>query len=652
MLVTGVRVHSFKSIDDSGKVAIDPWVTVLVGQNESGKTSFLQALHKAGPVESGIGYDLTKDYPRKGLNRYEPTHAKNPAVVCEVEYCLEDHEVDAVNKALGVPLIQSLSFSLEVKYDGAQTIHLDLPEGTLVESIIASSPLKSDTKQAIEGIGSLRGLFEATEALDMSPEEKEFITRLKDKFLRETDWDSLLGWFVWSTQIKDHLPKFLYFDDYRVLPGKVHLMTLKNRIDKGDLHDEDRTAESLLKVAGVSVDDLISPGGYERVKAKLESISNSVTDEVLEYWKQNNDVQVEFDVRLDPSDSAPFNQGNILYIRIRNQRHRVSVSFDQQSKGFIWFFSFIVWFNSIREQIKTDGDLVLLLDEPGLSVHALAQSDFLKYIHMLSGQYQIIYTTHSPFMIQNDELNRVRVVEDKSSEGTRITENIASSDPKSIFPLQAALGYTIAQNLFIAQRNLLVEGPADLVFLRFFSSLLEDSGRNHLASNVTVVPVGGLDKLPTFIALLGGNELQFVALHDFTREATERLESLARDKLIKSKNLIHYGQFRPQGSGAVPSDVEDMLVPELYLLLFNATFRSQLSGSAIEEEMLPEGTRIVDRLNRYLAANAVELRPSGGFNHYLVASHSVANPPDTGAIDSRTLDAFERLFERVNELLT
>src|SRR4029079_9891780 len=136
----------------------------------------------------------------------------------------------------------------------------------------------------------------------------------------------------------------------------------------------------------------------------------------------------------------------------------------------IWFFSFLVWFDSVQHQMEVSEEkrgpgIVLLLDEPGLSLHALAQNDFLKYIDHLSKKHQVIYTTHSPFMIHSDRLMQVRLVEDRKEVGTVISENAYASDPRTIFPLKAALGWTIAQNLFISQRNLLVEGTSDMIFL-------------------------------------------------------------------------------------------------------------------------------------------------------------------------------------------
>src|SRR5690606_8714526 len=136
---------------------------------------------------------------------------------------------------------------------------------------------------------------------------------------------------------------------------------------------------------------------------------------------------------------------------------------------------------------------------PGLNLHALAQADFLTYIHDLSEKHQIIYTTHSPFMVDSSRLEDVRVVEDRVKEGTKITGDLAGSSDESVFPLQAALGYSIAQNLFIAKKNVLIECPSDLFILQHMAALLEACGKQGLGDAI-LVPVGGLDKLATFVA--------------------------------------------------------------------------------------------------------------------------------------------------------
>jgi hypothetical protein len=655
MLLKTAHIRMFKSIEDSSSVPIDASVTVLVGQNESGKTAFLQSLHKALPIEKdGVSYDVVQDYPRRQLTSYQRTHGESPATVAELTYNLEENEIKAINRELNFNLLENLSFTVTYKYNNTYSISISIPENDYVYHIISKATLSAETRQAVGTIKTLRDLIRALDSRDLNGEETAFRDNLKATFTDAPTWQALLSLYLWRKYLTSWRPRFLYFDDYYLLPGKVNLTQLQQRVSNNSLREEDKTVLSLLSLAGIDLEDLTITSGYEEVKANLEGISNTITDTVFKYWTQNRDLDVQIDIRPDPKDEAPFNSGNNLYIRIHNRKHRVTVPFSQRSKGFIWFFSFLVWFGNIKDQLGTNSNLVLLLDEPGLSLHALGQADLLRYIDELAEKHQLIYTTHSPFMVHSDRLHQVRTVQDRSGEGTKVTENVSGSDPKTLFPLQAALGYTIAQNLFISKRNLLVEGPADLIYLRYFSSVLDTLGRPGLRDDIIVVPVGGLDKLATFVALLRGNELEIAVLHDYANRPDARLESLVRERLIQQRQVLNYGMFRSQSSAQassaiIPSsDVEDLMTPALYLRLFNAAYKKQLGTAVIKESDLPPGDRIVLRLEQYLQANGIQVRPSGGFNHYLIANHLASHPIDPSRVDKDTLARFERMFQTVN----
>lgn len=168
----------------------------------------------------------------------------------------------------------------------------------------------------------------------------------------------------------------------------------------------------------------------------------------------------------------------------------------------------------------------MLLDEPGLSLHAAAQGDLLRFIdEALAPNYQVLYTTHSPFMIDSLKLNEIRTVYDTQDKniGSIVSDALEEKDSTTLFPLQAALGYNIAQNLYISEKNLLVEGISDLAYLNYFSELLESKGKVGLKDGITIVPVGGADKIATFISLLRGNELNIVCLLDTFTDHLQKL---------------------------------------------------------------------------------------------------------------------------------
>ena len=133
----------------------------------------------------------------------------------------------------------------------------------------------------------------------------------------------------------------------------------------------------------------------------------------------------------------------------------------------------------------------------------------LRYIkEELVPKYQVIYTTHSPFMIDSADLLSCRTVEDASGPndevlGTKVGDQVLSADGDTLFPLQAALGYDLTQTLFVGEHNLLVEGPSDLLYVQWADRELRKRGRTGLDPRCTVTPCGGITKVPSFMALSG-----------------------------------------------------------------------------------------------------------------------------------------------------
>lgn len=430
MLLTHTHIKMFKSIEDSGEVCIDPSVTVLVGQNESGKTAYLQALHKARAIESHVHFDAIEDYPRRALTVYE--RRGEPAVVVVLTYQMQKNELEKVNSDLGCKLLEQLSFTIRYKYDGTYSFTLQISEEPYITHLIENADLPAEVRLQASQAKTVREMISLLEALDLNTEATNFLNDLRGRFhTASTTSSDLLTQHIWEKYIYPNIPKFLYFDEYNLLPGKINLPQLQQRVQSNQLQPEDRTVLGLLQIAGVELSALMNTENYEQGRAKLEAISNAITDRVFEYWTQNRELEVLFDIKSDAQEQAPFNNGNNLYIRIRNQRHRVSVPFNLRSRGFIWFFSFMAWFDSIKQHLNANDDLILLLDEPGLSLHALAQADFLRYIDELAKRYQILYTTHSPFMVHSDRLYQVRTVEDQLGHGTRISDNVTGSDAKT-----------------------------------------------------------------------------------------------------------------------------------------------------------------------------------------------------------------------------
>ncbi len=388
-------------------------------------------------------------------------------------------------------------------------------------------------------------------------------------------------------------------------------------------------------MAEINLKEILQKSDFERFKAELESTSIHITDQIFKYWSANKNLDIKFEI--DSVETKRTGQNTIdkyLDVRIFNNRYKMSLPLAKRSKGFNWFFSFIIWFGKI--QADKHSNYILLLDEPGLNLHASAQSDLLKFIEDLSIDYQIVYTTHSPFMIDSNHLDRVRTVLE-TDDGSIISETIQEKDSKTLFPLQAALGYDIAQNLFISKNNLLVEGPSDLVYLTTLSSLLESQKRECLKDNITIVPVGGLDKVATFISLLAASKLNLVCLLDNFTDAKgkQRVDDLIKYKIVKEKNIRFFGEF-----SSLPSkqaDLEDIFLPQEYLDLYNEEFGSKITI----DELSKDKERIIERISEHIGNK---------FNHYRPANLLAKKGVDQKYFSKDTLNRFEKVFKEINKL--
>ena len=221
--------------------------------------------------------------------------------------------------------------------------------------------------------------------------------------------------YVWNTYLDHKVPKFLYFDEYYQMEGQVNIQKLKKRQANKSLAGSDHPMLGLIDLARLDVDKLLAAKDTQALLNKLEGASNHLSKQILKYWSQNKHILVRFDLRqaLD-EDPEGMRQGMNLWGFVHDTKHRATTPLGTRSRGFVWFFSFLAWFS---QQRKRNIPLILLLDEPGLFLHASAQDDLLRYIEKeLKPHHQVIYTTHSPFMVDPAHFSRIRIVRDKSME--------------------------------------------------------------------------------------------------------------------------------------------------------------------------------------------------------------------------------------------
>ena len=640
MKLTRARVTDYRSIDDSGWVDIDE-VTCLVGKNESGKTTFLSALKRLNHVDVASGdFDL-KDYPRKGYVQYRRIHKKTPAVVVRAEFRLDADEIRQIEAEYGPGIIRHPVVVASKDYSNTRMWDMEVNEEALVRHLVASAGLPAEIEERTESAATIEELRTMLEGLAIRPlGVGDLLIDINSRF--KTSLKAQIA----EKYLENFIPAFVYFDDYSAMKGRISIPDIRRRSEQGArLDDADRTFMSLISLAGADLEDLDSQMNYEHVKAELESASISITDDVFEYWHQNRQLRVDFDLsNANPNDPPPLNEGTILHIRIWNNRHRVSVPFDERSKGFVWFFSFLAYFSGLELEDE-NRSMVLLFDEPGLNLHALAQSDFLRFIdERLTPKHQVIYTTHSPFMIDLNRLGSVRTVQDMDDRGTVVSADVMIHDAETVFPLQVAMGYRVAQSLFLAPHCLLVSSPSDQIYLQVLGEAVVARGGQALDPRWVTIPVGGADNLPTYLSLLGDNYVNLAIMMDVTPKSKARIEE-KNGKIGNNSNPIKMVEVAKMRD----ADMEDLFDPSFYLELVNQTYSRELPHEMTMKAISGPNPRIAQRIQKYFEQEGIcggrfdTYRPAA----YLLQKHLELRPK----IDDSIIDRAASMFARVNSLL-
>lgn len=634
--LTRVEINKFKSIQTVQSVEIESGITTVVGMNESGKTNFLTAIAKTNYFndDNDFKFDITQDYPRNELIDFQ--HSDEDCKIIECFYEIQQELLDEIEEEIGKDVLGSKKFSYTWTYKNKTSftgINANIKK--YLENIVDDYSLSKETKQSIKKVSKLKEIdaIQQVEDDEDLPNFKKYVKGIIDGGF--PSWENELEAYIAKTLVKPNMPKFWYFDDYYPLPGKININKLKNQ---PPTTEKDKTSVALFELARIKPDDILNSTekDYEKFIAQLEASSNKITSEIFKYWSTNKNLDIEF--KIQSVSNPQGQQEKVLDIRVKSQRHKITLPLDRRSKGFNWFFSFIIWFSKI--QADKSSDYVLLLDEPGLNLHASAQSDLLKFFEELSKKYQVIYTTHSPFMVESEHLQRVRTCFETEA-GTVISDSIQEKDPNTLFPLQAALGYDIAQNLFVSKNNLLVEGPADLIYLTLMSSILEADKKTHLNDNITIIPVGGLDKVTTFISLLRGSKLNVACLLDtFTdQKGKQKVDDLIRNKIIKEKSIRFFNEFSNNGKNI--ADIEDLFDKEEYLNVFNQAFDKEFKEIKLGDLDTSLDT-IIKQVNKIIGKDR--------FNHYRPANKLNQLGVDKSFFKKQTLDNFEKMFVEINKL--
>lgn len=673
MRLEGFQVQNFKKVRDTGRVTCKD-LTCFVGKNEAGKSAIFRGLSKLNPSD-GEKLDGLKEFPRR---RYTTEFKQQDWPVATGWFALSPEEraklatfTALLKDVEHVEVTRHYSGQLAVTF---QPGHKAKPVGLaeLREAIDAATegvrdlsapdgkgealaPLKTNAlnalQQAKNAVGATNGpatkaqVDAAINAVATSANEewakKTFepvlapLRKLGERAASEEKLVSARNW------VQANMPKFVYFDNYDVIDSAIHIPTFLTQLQQTPNAPRVRTTNCLFKHVGLDAAQLYNLGRHGQGQAESEAVrrgvderailassaSNAMTQRFEDWWEQRKH---KFRYAID---------GDYFRVWVSDDLDPSEVELDQRSLGMQYFFSFYLVF--LVEAQGAHANSILLLDEPGVHLHGTAQGAVVRFLDRVSKANQTLYTTHSPFMVDVNHLERVRAVYEADDGTTKVSEDVWPRDKDTLFPLQAALGYQVIQSLFIAPRQVIVEGITDLWLLKALNEALGAKGREQLPPTTAILPAAGATKMAPLASLLLAHDIEFVALLDGDEPARKAGKKLAEQLFAGDGSRC---LFVADLLGIEAGEIEDVFSESEYLAAVKRVHPGIGLDFTPSEQLIPGVVNKVEAL--------VKRKNLGAFEKVKVAATLrdwvMENPEE---LSKATLDSAERLILSLNKAL-
>ncbi|NNG04065.1 MAG: AAA family ATPase [Inquilinus sp.] len=689
LTLTEFRVLNYRNIDDSGWIPLEK-VTAFVGRNESGKTALLKALHKFNPA-TGEPYIPQREFPRdRFTSDFRGDGGGIP--VCECKFAISPDFREELRELLSGVAPPNIATCTKF-YDGTLTIAYKpsiSDEPVRPSELIPALDVFARTSRRLpvqdggqeEAVQQLR-----TELANWAASKKDLIKDVADlkneqgaQILRQIREEAngrarpetadAIETLVAKIEplitraetrpltdrvdeaIEDALPVFIYFEDYGILDSAVYLPHLLEELSRDPQNSRVRTVNSMFKHVGLTAQEIAELGqekteearrGQQQVTPamiatdqaskelraiKLSSASSEITKKFTKWYEQRR-----HNIRYDAD-------GDFFRIWVSDDRRPgVPIELESRSKGFQWFFSFYLVF--LVESQEGHKEAILLLDEPGLHLHPTAQQQLMSFFERLSEDNPLIYTTHSPFLIDGEHIHRVRPVKEDDTGHSQVSIDTWPEDRDTIFPLQAAAGYAMVRGLFRHKKNVLVEGFSDYLYLHTLNLHCRALGRTALPDDIYITPCGGTKLVGHLASLFLGQEVRPVVLLDGDDAGRARRDALTKELYAGHERAV---LMLSEVLGKAECETEDIFGEAILLPIL-----AELLGRrfTLNQDDRSQGS-LVDQIKAAAVRHAVEL--PGGWKPEIARRVAVAwsttAPED---IPSDILDCAEALFRALTE---
>jgi len=615
------RVQAFRCIHDSGDIVVGD-LAAFIGRNESGKTTILQALTMLNRDEMISELDLCDEMTE---------HLKSEIRIVEGDFELNHDETEIIKERFPSLHLTKLKIfrtnkNPEIQYDFGYT-HVNKEEhqnlehwqditkqlSNFVESIPNYISKKLDTDFFTGSMPENKKIIQAE--LDgfssnlhaIATEEKQIISEWEEtnskiiksmeKILIDNTESEALKKFI-----DDRLhPRFVYFSDYKKILGNINLSEYIKEseteasagIEYIEGFDRAETVRNLLYLAEFEIEKLEElKNSPSKLIKFLNTASKKLTERLNPSWKGE---AINVELRLNP--------GNILSVVLSDVHKDGTITntglLNRRAEGFKWTFSFIVNFAAETQKAELK-EAILLLDEPARNLHPTQQMGISDLLKNLAGSNQVLYATHSPFMIFDYTPGNLLVVElDKKKHLSKIFYDYWKADDATLTPILYGLSKGLVDSItdreigYNSRPLIIVEAMSDTMYLNAFDKFLQDP--NISMNPLNVVPAYNKNSvLPLSIFYHTHGYNTFVLL-DNDYESNQTAEQLKNNK-FSDPQIIFF-----ESDGNLLQSIEDYMEVDDYLYAVNQTYEIKLRREGFtnltKEEVLIHGKKgIIENL--------------------------------------------------------
>lgn len=531
MKVIKFKIRNYKSIVDSGDCYLDDKITILAGKNEAGKTAIVEALGD---------FDLGKSISQKAIPLWEREALPRIDILIE----LEEEEIEEFftylqNDILKVAPPGEFKISKKIIRDCPIELSKIYPNINKVSDKTLSAihpaikslsntverlkeiiyycnektrnfPVREDMIKVPQRIVNLLTNYSPQYRPNVSNEEQQLTLKNIEEIkhlLTESDTLIKISYEIEQFILQNFIPNFILFvtfDD--ILPTQIPITKAQ----------EEEIIKDLASISGLDLKKIQSSEDPKIREHHKDQVNLKLSEDYKQFWTQD---YTNLYFSLDT---------NNIYFWIREGKEYYNP--DMRSKGKQWHLSFYIRITARSLEGKKN---VILIDEPGLFLHAKAQRDILRKLEDCSKKTQIIYTTHSPYLIPSETLNRVRLVRKYETKGTKIEKLTAKADKETLTPILTAIGEDLSAGIKVDKKNpIVLEGFSDYLYFTAFKNLL------NIKIDINFIPSVGANNVIHVGSILFGWGLDPIFILDNDREG-KRVRNKLIDKLsIKEEKII------------------------------------------------------------------------------------------------------------------